>query len=35
MEMAGIIVTPAERDFDRLDAEAIESLYREVSFTCG
>ena len=33
MEMAGIIVTPAERDFDRLDAAAIESLYREVSFT--
>jgi hypothetical protein len=32
MEMAGIIVTPAERDFDRLDAAAIESLYREVSF---
>lgn len=35
MEMAGIIVTPAERDFDRLDAAAIESLYREVSFTHG
>lgn len=32
MEMAGIIVTPVERDFDRLDAAAIESLYREVSF---
>lgn len=32
MEMAGIIVTPAESDFDRLDAAAIESLYREVSF---
>lgn len=32
MEMAGVIVTPAESDFDRLDAAAIESLYREVSF---
>lgn len=32
MEMAGIIVTPAERDFDRLDAAAIESIYREVSY---
>ncbi len=35
MEMAGVIVTPAERDFDRLDAAAIESLYREVSLTHG
>jgi len=33
MEMAGVIVTPAERDFDRLDAGAIESLYREVSLS--
>ncbi|MDD3845675.1 MAG: DUF4922 domain-containing protein [Syntrophorhabdaceae bacterium] len=32
MEMAGIIVTPMERDFYRLDAAAIESMYREVSF---
>ena len=31
MEMAGVIVTPMERDFDRLDAAAIESIYREVS----
>ncbi len=31
MEMGGIIVTPVERDFDRLDAPTIESIYREVS----
>jgi len=31
MEMAGIIVTPVERDFDRLDAPTIQSIYREVS----
>lgn len=31
MEMAGVIVTPMERDFDRLDAATIESIYREVS----
>jgi len=31
MEMGGIIVTPAESDFNRLDAETIEAIYREVS----
>ncbi len=31
MEMAGIIVTPVERDFERLEAETIRSIYREVS----
>ncbi|MBP1747463.1 MAG: putative cytosolic protein [Deltaproteobacteria bacterium] len=31
MEMGGIIVTPSETDFNRLDALAIESIYREVS----
>lgn len=31
MEMAGIFVTPVERDFNRLDAAAIESIFREVS----
>lgn len=31
MEMGGIIVTPVERDFDRLDAPTIRSIYREVS----
>jgi hypothetical protein len=33
MEMGGIIVTPVERDFDRLDASTIQSIYREVSLT--
>lgn len=31
MEMGGIIVTPSEADFYRLDAQTIESIYREVS----
>lgn len=31
MEMGGMIVTPSETDFYRLDAQAIESIYREVS----
>jgi hypothetical protein len=31
MEMGGMIVTPSETDFNRLDAETIESIYREVS----
>jgi hypothetical protein len=31
MEMGGVIVTPSEIDFDRLDAETVESIYREVS----
>jgi hypothetical protein len=30
-EMGGIIVTPVERDFVRLDADVIEGVYREVS----
>jgi hypothetical protein len=29
--MAGVVITPARRDFDRLDAAAIERIYREVS----
>jgi hypothetical protein len=33
MEMGGIIVTPVERDFDRLDAPTVQSIYREVSLT--
>lgn len=32
VEMAGIIITPFEKDFERLDATAIEDIYREVSF---
>jgi hypothetical protein len=31
MEMGGIMVTPSEVDFNRLDAPTIESIYREVS----
>lgn len=31
MEMGGMIVTPSETDFYRLNAEMIESIYREVS----
>jgi hypothetical protein len=31
VEMGGVIVTPVERDFDRLDAPAVEAIYREVS----
>jgi hypothetical protein len=31
VEMAGIVVTPLERDFERLDAAAVEGIYNEVS----
>lgn len=31
VEMAGIVVTPFEKDFERLDATTIEDIYREVS----
>ena len=31
VEMGGIIVTPAEKDFECLDASAVEDIYREVS----
>jgi hypothetical protein len=31
MEMAGILVTPMERDFERLDAATVEGIYDEVS----
>lgn len=31
MEMAGIIVTPFEKDFARLDATTVEGIYNEVS----
>jgi hypothetical protein len=29
--MAGVLVTPMETDFERLDAATVESIYREVS----
>lgn len=31
VEMAGLLVTPVERDFERLDAHVVEAIYREVS----
>ncbi len=31
VEMGGLFVTPFERDFQRLDATAVKSIYREVS----
>jgi hypothetical protein len=29
--MGGLLVTPVERDFERLDAAAVEGIYGEVS----
>ncbi len=31
IEMGGVLVTPVERDFERLDAPMVEGIYREVS----
>ncbi|MEI9478150.1 MAG: DUF4922 domain-containing protein [Deltaproteobacteria bacterium] len=31
IDMAGLLVTPIEKDFERLDAAAVEGIYREVS----
>lgn len=31
IDMAGILVTPMERDFERLDAAAVEGIYKEVT----
>jgi hypothetical protein len=31
IDMGGILVTPVKKDFERLDAAAVESIYREVS----
>jgi hypothetical protein len=31
VEMAGVVVTPMERDFERLDATSVEAIYKEVS----
>ena len=31
VEMAGVIVTPIEKDFERLDAAMVENIYRQVS----
>ena len=31
IEMGGVLVTPVERDFERLDASAVEGIFGEVS----
>jgi hypothetical protein len=31
IEMGGVLVTPMEKDFERLDASAVEGIYEEVS----
>ena len=31
IDMGGLLITPVKRDFERLDATAVESIYREVS----
>jgi hypothetical protein len=35
VEMCGVIVTPSEKDFERLDASIAEGIYREVSLKAG
>ncbi|MCM1109929.1 MAG: DUF4922 domain-containing protein [Clostridium sp.] len=32
LEMLGTIVTPLEKDYQRIDAETVERIYREVAF---
>jgi hypothetical protein len=31
IDMAGVLITPVDKDFDRLDTTAVENIYREVS----
>jgi hypothetical protein len=31
IDMGGLLITPMEKDFERLDATAVEDIYREVS----
>jgi ribosomal protein S18 acetylase RimI-like enzyme len=31
IDMGGLLITPVEKDFERLDAAAVESIYEEVS----
>jgi ribosomal protein S18 acetylase RimI-like enzyme len=31
IDMAGVLITPVEKDFERLDAASVEGIYREVS----
>jgi hypothetical protein len=31
IDMGGLVITPVKKDFERLDAAAVEGIYREVS----
>jgi len=31
IDMGGLVITPVEKDFEQLDAAAVENIYREVS----
>ena len=31
IDMGGVLITPIQKDFDRLDAPTVEGIYREVS----
>jgi len=31
IDMGGVLITPVEKDYERLDEAAIEGIYREVS----
>ena len=31
IDMGGLLITPVKRDFERLDASAVEGIFREVS----
>lgn len=35
IDMGGVLITPVVKDFERLDAAAVESIYREVSLEGG
>jgi hypothetical protein len=35
IDMGGVLITPLERDFERLDGSAVERIYREVSLEGG
>jgi len=31
IDMRGVLITPLEKDFERLDGASVERIYREVS----
>jgi hypothetical protein len=35
IDMGGVLITPVEKDFERLNAAAVEKIYREVSLETG